>query len=92
MAVIGGNILASFLTKVTDNKVLASTIRYGILVLAIFMALDQLKFAQNIVTTSFTIILGAFAVAFALAFGLGGRDFAAKQLDKLDKKIDKNEK
>lgn len=92
MAVIGGNILASFLTKVTDNKVLSSTIRYSILVLAIFMALDQLKFAQNIVTTSFTIILGAFAVAFALAFGLGGRDFAAKQLDKLDKKIDKNEK
>lgn len=92
LAVIGGNILASFLTKVTDNKVLASTIRYSILVLAIFMALDQLKFAQNIVTTSFTIILGAFAVAFALAFGLGGRDFAAKQLDKLDKKIDKNEK
>ncbi|HFU4123521.1 TPA: mechanosensitive ion channel [Streptococcus suis] len=89
LAVIGGNILSSFLNKVTNNAFLAGLVRYGILVLAVFMALDQLKFAQNIVQSTFTIVLGAFAVAFALAFGLGGRDFAAKQLEKLDKKIDK---
>ena len=27
-------------------------------------------------------------MAFALAFGLGGRDFAAKQLEKLDQKVE----
>lgn len=89
LAVIGGNLLASFLSNVTGSKLLSEGVRYGIVVFAIFMALDQLNFAQNIVNTTFTIILGAAAVAFALAFGLGGRDFAAKQLEKLDKKLDK---
>lgn len=92
LAIIAGNILSSFLTKVTDSKLLAEAARYTILAFAIFMALDQLNFAQHIVNTTFTVILGALAVAFALAFGLGGRDFAAKQLDKLDKKLDKQSK
>lgn len=86
LAIIGGNILSSFINDVTGSKLVADIVRYGALVLAIFMALDQLKFAQNIVQSSFTLILGAAAVAFALAFGLGGRDWAAKQLEKLDKK------
>ena len=33
-------------------------------------------------------IIGGLSVAFALAFGLGGRDFAHKQLEKLDDKVD----
>lgn len=89
LAVIGGNILSGFLSKVTNNAFLAGLVRYDLIVFAAFMALDQLKFAQNIVQSTFTIVLGALAVAFALAFGLGGRDFAAKQLEKLEKKIDK---
>lgn len=87
-AIIGSNILSSFLKDVTNSKLVADAARYAILVLATFMALDQLKFAQNIVQSSFSLILGAFAVAFALAFGLGGKDWAAKQLEKLDKKND----
>ena len=53
------------------------------------MVLDQLNFASNIVSTAFIFIIGGIAVAFALAFGLGGRDFAHKQLEKLDDKVDK---
>ena len=45
--------------------------------------------AQNIVTIAFVVTLGAIAVAFALAFGLGGKDFAKKTLDKVDDKIEK---
>lgn len=86
VAIIGGNILSSFLKEVTGSQAIANAVRYGLLVFAAFMALDQLKFAQNIVQSTFTLVLGAAAVAFALAFGLGGRDWAAKQLDKLDKK------
>ncbi|TWS95290.1 MULTISPECIES: mechanosensitive ion channel [unclassified Streptococcus] len=89
-AVVGGNILADFFGKVTNNKFLAELVRYGLIVLAVFMTLDQLGIAQTIVQSAFTIILSALAVAFALAFGLGGRDFAAKQLDKLDKTINKD--
>ncbi|MGT2926634.1 mechanosensitive ion channel [Streptococcus cuniculipharyngis] len=90
IAVVGGNILADFFAKVTNNKFLGEVVRYGLLVLAIFMTLDQLGIAQTIVQSTFTIILSAVAVAFALAFGIGGRDFAAKQLDKLDKTINKD--
>lgn len=90
LAVVGGNILADFFTKVTNNKFLGEVVRYGLLVLAVFMTLDQLNIAPAIVQSTFTIILSALAVAFALAFGLGGRDFAAKQLDKLDKNINKD--
>jgi small-conductance mechanosensitive channel len=86
VALIGGNILSSFLKEVTGSTAVANAVRYGLLILAVFMALDQLKFAQTIVQSTFTIVLGAAAVAFALAFGLGGRDWAAKQLEKLDKK------
>lgn len=90
LAVVGGNILADFFTKVTNNKFLGEVVRYGLLILAVFMTLDQLNIAPAIVQSTFTILLAAFAVAFALAFGIGGRDFAAKQLEKLDKTINKD--
>ena len=40
-------------------------------------------------STAFIFIIGGLSVAFALAFGLGGRDFARKQLEKLDDKVEK---
>ena len=52
------------------------------------MALNQLGIATDIVNKAFVLIVGAVAVAFAIAFGLGGRDFASKQLDKLEKTVD----
>lgn len=96
VGIIGGNVLATFLAKVSGSKLFGEFIRYGVIIFAVFMTLDQLKFAQTIVNTSFTMLLGAFAVAFALAFGLGGRDFAAKQLEEADRALnneaDVNEK
>ncbi|HFI0394175.1 TPA: mechanosensitive ion channel [Streptococcus suis] len=89
LAIIASNLVANFLQKVTDSPLVITFVRYLMIVFAVFMALDQLKFAQHIVQSTFTIVLGALAVAFALAFGLGGRDFAARQLEKLEKKIDK---
>ncbi|HFU4059644.1 TPA: mechanosensitive ion channel [Streptococcus suis] len=89
LAIIASNLVANFLQKITDSPLVITIVRYLMIVFAVFMALDQLKFAQHIVQSTFTIILGALAVAFALAFGLGGRDFAARQLEKLEKKIDK---
>ena len=52
------------------------------------MVLDQLNFATTIVNAAFIFVIGGLSVAFALAFGLGGRDFAAKQLEKLDQKVE----
>lgn len=61
---------------------------YSIVVLTIFIVLSQLNIAKNIVTIAFLLILGAFCLAFGLAFGLGGKDYAADLLKKFkDKEI-----
>ena len=88
VGVIGGNILASFLKEVSGSKVFGEFVRYAIIVLSIFMTLDQLKFAPTIVNAAFIIILGALAFAFVLAVGLGGKDFAAKQLSNLEQALE----
>jgi hypothetical protein len=49
--------------------------------IATFMILNQLKIAPAIVTITYAAILGAIALGSALAFGLGGRDVAARMLE-----------
>jgi hypothetical protein len=58
----------------------AQVAKVAILTLAVFMALDQLGIARNIVTTAFTVILGAAALAAGLAFGLGNRELAGEYM------------
>lgn len=65
--------------------------KYAILGLAFFMAISQLGIAPMIVNTAFLLILGAVALAFGLAFGLGGRETAARYLKKAEKRIDETE-
>ncbi len=65
-----------------NAELLALVARVAILVLAGAMALRQMGLANEIVTTAFTLLLGAIAVAVAVAFGLGGRDTAAELLEK----------
>ena len=55
-----------------------------IMVFAFFMALGQLGVAPAIVNAAFIIILGAVSIAFAVAFGLGGKEFAANVLKKME--------
>ncbi len=60
---------------------LSCAARGAILVLAGAMALRQMDVANEIVNLAFGLLLGSVAVAFALAFGLGGRESAAKLLE-----------
>ena len=60
---------------------LASAARVSILVLAGAMALRQMDVANEIVNLAFGLLLGSVAIAIALAFGLGGRESAAKLLE-----------
>jgi hypothetical protein len=48
--------------------------------IALFMVLDQLRIAPQIVTITYAGLIGMLALAGALAFGLGGRDLAAQML------------
>jgi hypothetical protein len=51
-----------------------------IMAIALFMVLDQLHIAPQIVTITYAGLIGMLALAGALAFGLGGRDLAAQML------------
>lgn len=89
LAFIGGQMLASGIKSTTGSKFAGELVKYIVIVFALFMALDQLNFGSNIVNLAFLFIIGGLAVAFALSFGLGGRDFARKQLERADQKIEK---
>src|SRR4051795_4225450 len=52
-----------------------------IMAIAVFMILEQLKIATQIVTITYAALWGAIALGSALAFGLGGRDVAAQMLE-----------
>jgi len=91
LALILGNIVHKVLISVLVGQskgILAGLAKYTILTIAVFMALTQLGIASGIVTMAFTLILGGLALAFGLAFGLGGKDFAKKYLEKFDKTIE----
>jgi hypothetical protein len=59
---------------------LALAARISIIVLAGAMALRQMGLADDIINMAFGLLLGAIAVAVALAFGLGAREIAAREL------------
>jgi hypothetical protein len=86
-----GNLVQRILQNILKNsysRTLAAVAKYAIFTITIFMALDQLGVAHSIVNAAFILLLGGLALAFGLAFGLGGKDFASKYLRKLDDKID----
>ena len=57
-------------------------------VMVAFLVLSQLSVANKIVETAFVLIVGAVCIAFAIAFGIGGRKFASDMLEKVEKKIE----
>ena len=60
---------------------LAGILRVAILGLVLAMGLRAMGIADDIVNMAFGLILGAVAVAFAVSFGLGGREAAGKQME-----------
>lgn len=65
--------------------------KYAILAFAFFMALDMLGIAASIIQSAFILILGGLALAFGLAFGLGGKEHASRYLDRAEKSLEKAE-
>ncbi|AMW04104.1 mechanosensitive ion channel family protein [Gemmatimonas phototrophica] len=74
---VGGLIMASA-GGLHGGPWLARIGRGGVIVLAVFMALQELGIATEIVTTAFAILFGAVALALSLSFGLGNRDLAGQ--------------
>ncbi len=68
-------------SDVRQARLLSLLTRVSILVLAAAMALRQMGIADEIIVLAFGLAMGAVAVAAALAFGLGGRDAAARAIE-----------
>lgn len=82
---------AAIVKKFPNAKAGALVAKVVIYVFVGFVCLSQLGVAINIVEDTFVLIVAAVCVAFAIAFGVGGRTFAANVLAKLEKKMDDNE-
>jgi hypothetical protein len=65
-----------------DADLLGRLAQYAILTFVVLIALDQVNIGGDIVRQSFLIILAGVVFALALAFGLGGKEWAAELLER----------
>src|ERR687889_348646 len=82
LAALLANFVSGIVRGATGSGLLASVARYAIIVYAAFAALTQLGIAVQLTANTFLILLGAVALAAALAFGIGGREVAQDILEK----------
>jgi hypothetical protein len=73
----------------SQAKLLAKTAEVVVMVFAIIIALEQLNIGAKIIELAISIVLGAIALAVAIAFGLGCKDIAGKAISDLIQKLKK---
>jgi len=74
---VRGVILASA-GNVAGVPTVAKLAKGAVVLISVFLALQQVGVEQEIVTAAFTLVLGAVALAAGLAFGLGNRELAGE--------------
>ena len=67
--------------RIGDSAALAKLAQYAIMAFVVMIALEQVELGGTIVQHAFLIILGGVVLAIALAFGLGGKAWAAARLE-----------
>jgi hypothetical protein len=67
---------------VRDADALGKIARYSLMVFVVMIALDHLEIGGSVIRDAFLIVLGGITLALALAFGLGGRRWAAALLER----------
>jgi predicted Co/Zn/Cd cation transporter (cation efflux family) len=90
LVLVFGTLLARFLNrlmfawlntiKAPAALALSTGVEYAVQVFALFVALEQLQIGARLLTVAFAIAFGGVVLTLALAFGLGGRDWAAERL------------
>jgi small-conductance mechanosensitive channel len=98
LVLVFGTILARFINRLVfawlnnmefDGALTVSTFsEYAMMVFVFFIAMEQLQIANELLTAAFIIAFGAVGLAFAIAFGMGARDWAGRVVEKIveDKK------
>lgn len=79
-----GNAITAYCRNVhlQDAELLGRLAQYAILAFVVLIALDQVNIGGDIVRQSFLILLAGLVFALALAFGLGGKEWAAELLER----------
>jgi len=67
---------------VRDADLLGKVAQYALIVFVVLIALDQMSVGGDIIRQSFLILLAGAVFALALAFGIGGKDWAAGLLER----------
>ena len=99
LVLIFGTLLARFVNrlvfawlhsiKLEGALAISTSVEYGIQIFALFVALEQLDIGTQLLTSLFVIVFGAIFLALALAFGLGGKEWAAKVINDIQNNIKK---
>ena len=99
LVLIFGTLLARFINrlvfawlhsiKVDSALVVSTSAEYGIQIFALFVALDQLGIGTQLLIALFVIVFGSMFLALAIAFGLGGKEWASKVIADLSEKSKK---
>jgi small-conductance mechanosensitive channel len=66
-----------------ENGFLASIVRMAIIAIFLAIGLSTMGIADNIINLAFGLTLGTIALTVVLSFGLGGREAAGKQMEKI---------
>jgi len=92
-----GSVIARFLARsvliggVNMNlqyaRLLSVGVKWMVVVLAVAMALEDLRIARSIVELAFGILFGGIVLALALAVGLGSKDLVSKSLERDARKV-----
>ena len=72
---------AKLMGDTPTGKIVGTVVPALVMVIAVFMILQQLQIAPEIVQIAFAATMGALALGLALAFGLGGRPVAERMLE-----------
>src|ERR671921_1313850 len=82
LAALLANFLASIVRGATGSDLLSNIARYAIIIYAAFAAITQLGIAVQLTAPTFLIVLGAAALAAAIAFGIGAQGVARDIVEK----------
>jgi flagellar biosynthesis protein FliQ len=79
-----GNALCAYAKKLQlqDAELLGRLAQYALTTFVVLIALDQMDIGGDIVRQTFLIVLAGIVLALALAFGIGGKDWAAELLER----------
>lgn len=80
-----GFMLANLLANLMTGSGAATIVKYGTIFLFAFIGLRQMGIGEEIVDMAFGAVVIGSAVAAALAFGIGGREWAARKLEEFDR-------